>query len=88
MEFLEIPEFPILHGEEAINAINDFIKELEEQKSRKLTEKQAKTLIKFAKGLITAIEAETHPSISRTDMSRRSTFSANLERLFTFFKRH
>ncbi len=56
--FIEIPESPVLHGEEAIRALQDFIDELE-QKKNELADKQSKTLIKIAKVLIVAIEAET-----------------------------
>jgi len=52
-----LPEFPRLQGEEAIEALHNFIKELDE-KDKDLTKKQTKTLKKVAKGMITAIEAE------------------------------
>jgi hypothetical protein len=59
MQLIEIPEFPILRGEKAIWVLHDFIDELEEQRGRELTEKQTAALIKFARGLISCIEAET-----------------------------
>jgi len=58
MQPIEVPEFPKLHGEEAIEALYDFIDELEEQRGKELTDKQATALIKFAKGLIFTIETE------------------------------
>ena len=58
MRYIEIPEFPRLRGEKAIEALCDFINELEEQRGKELTDKQTTTLIKFAKGLILSIEEE------------------------------
>ncbi len=55
---MKIPEFPVFHGEKAIRFLRGFIKELAEQRSEELTEKQAEALIKIAKGLISSIEAE------------------------------
>ncbi len=58
MQSIILPNFPRLKGEEAITALNNFIKELEEKRNKKLTKKQTKTLKKFAKGIISSIEAE------------------------------
>lgn len=58
MQYLNIPTFQSLRGEEAINALNEYIKELEDQKPVELTEKQVNVLMKFAKGLISSIESE------------------------------
>jgi len=58
MQPIEIPEFPKLRGEEAIEALCDFVNELEEQRGKELTDKQTTALIKFAWGLISSIEAE------------------------------
>jgi hypothetical protein len=52
MEYLIIPMFQTLRGEEAIEALTEYIKGLEEQKPVELTKKQTNTLIKFARGLI------------------------------------
>ncbi len=68
MQHIEIPEFPVLRGEKAIKALYDFIDELEEQRGKELTEKQTTALIKFARGLISSIEAET-----RSDTSYKNT---------------
>lgn len=54
----QIPEFPKLRGEEATEALHDFIKELEEQRGKELTDKQTTALIKFSLGLISSIEAD------------------------------
>jgi hypothetical protein len=59
MEYLTIPTFQTLRGEEAIKSLTEYIKELEEQKPMELTEKQTNALIKSAKGLIASIESET-----------------------------
>jgi hypothetical protein len=58
MQFIEIPDFPRLRGEKAIEALYDFVDEREEQRGEELTDKQAKALIKFVWGLISSIEAE------------------------------
>jgi len=65
MESLRIPNFPTLHGEEAIKALCDFIGELEEQRGRELSEKQTAAMIKLAKGLISTIEKETQSKPSK-----------------------
>ena len=59
MQTIEIPEFPTLCGEEAVKALYEYVRELEEQKNEELTEKQTEALIKLALGLIAAIETET-----------------------------
>ena len=58
MHLVEIPEFAILRGEEAIEALYGFIDELEEQRGQTLTDKQTDALIKLARGLISSIETE------------------------------
>lgn len=55
---IKVPEFPILRGQDAIDALNEIVKELKEQKDKELTVKQAKALTKFANGLILSIQAE------------------------------
>ena len=62
MQPVEIPEFPKLRGEEAIEALNDFVRELEEQRGKELTDKQTTALMKFSLGLISSIEAENRAS--------------------------
>lgn len=49
---------PVLRGQEAIDALNEIVRELEEQKVKELTAKQAKALTEFANGLILSIQAE------------------------------
>jgi len=58
MQPILIPEFPKLRGEEAIEVLHDFIRELEEQRDKELTTKQTNALTKFSLGLISSIEAE------------------------------
>jgi len=58
MQPIQIPEFPRLCGEEAIDALRDLVRELEEQRGKELTDKQTTALIKFSLGLISSIEAE------------------------------
>jgi len=72
MQPIEIPKFRTLHGEKAIKALYDFINELEEQRGEELTEKQTTALIKFAKGLISSIEAEKHSDKAIKEMRLES----------------
>jgi len=68
MQPIEIPEFEILRGEKAIEALNVFINELEGQRDKELTDKQTNALIKMAKGLISSIETETRMNTSSEEM--------------------
>jgi hypothetical protein len=72
MQPIEIPEFEILRGEKAIEALYAFINELDEQRDKELTDKQTNALIKLAKGLISSIETETRldTSSEETDLLR------------------
>jgi len=74
---IEVPQFPVLHGQDAIDALNEIIKELKEQKTKELTVKQAKALIKFANGLILSIQAEMS---SETLVKKRPKHAAFLKR--------
>lgn len=58
MQHIEVPEFAVLRGEEAIEVLYGFIGELEEQRGQTLTDKQTDALIKLARGLIFSIEIE------------------------------
>jgi ribosomal protein L17 len=90
MKVIEIPEFPTLRGQDAIDALNEMIKELEEQKGKELTEKQAKALIMVANQLITSVRAEMHSEGSDKHKLRRfSAFEKFENRVlprFQFFK--
>jgi len=55
---IEIPEIPELRGQKAIRALYNAITELEEQRGDQLTDKQARALIKIAKGMISSIQVE------------------------------
>ena len=63
MESVKIPKFRRLRGEAAVEALNEFIAELEDQRGKELTDKQTNALIKLAKGLIAAINTETWSTI-------------------------
>jgi hypothetical protein len=82
MQPLKIPELPILRGEEAINALHEYIRELEEQKNEELTEKQTKALIKLAQELISAIETETH-SAREDEKIKSPSLVAQLKKTIT-----
>jgi hypothetical protein len=58
MEYIKRPKFPVLCGEEAINALYNYVDELEEKESPELTEKHKAVLTKVAKALISSLEDE------------------------------
>lgn len=62
MKSLEARNFEVLNGEKAIEALSDYIEELEERRGKDLTEKQTDAMIKLAKGLISSIKSEIHNS--------------------------
>jgi len=59
MSFIEIPEIPVLHGEEAVELLNQKIEEFQQEKGKRLTEKQAEALTKAANQMISMIRART-----------------------------
>jgi len=84
MQPVEIPEFPKLRGEEAIEALRDLIGELEEQRGGELTDKQTTTLIKFSLGLISAIKTEnqSNPIMNKLgeQMKKETRFISRLKK--------
>ena len=58
MAFIDVPEMPVLHGEEAVEFLNLMIKEFQQQKGTRLTDKQAEALTKAANQMITIIRGE------------------------------
>jgi hypothetical protein len=82
MQFVEIPEFPRLRGQKAVEALYEFVDELEEQRGEELTDKQTTALIKFARGLISSIEVEMRSSISEKDI-RETRFVGQLKETIT-----
>jgi hypothetical protein len=61
MSFIEVPEIPVLQGEEAVELLNQKIDEFQQQKGKRLTEKQAEALTKAAYQMISMIRAEPSP---------------------------
>lgn len=57
MQSIMLPKFPQLKGKDAIEVLNNFIKELETG-DKELTKHQTLTLKKMAEGIISSIEAE------------------------------
>jgi hypothetical protein len=53
--FIELPEMPVLHGEEAVELLNQMIKEFQQQRGTRLTDKQAEALTKAANQMISII---------------------------------
>jgi len=82
MQFIEVPEFPRLRGQKAVEALCDFVDELEEQRGEELTDKQTTALIKFARGLISSIEVELRSSIADKDI-RETRFVGQLKETIT-----
>jgi hypothetical protein len=58
MQYLNIPTFQTLCGEAAVKALNDYVKDLAEQKPEELTDNQAKVLTTLARALIFSIQSE------------------------------
>jgi hypothetical protein len=59
MQYLNIPTFQTLCGEAAVKALNDYVKDLAEQKPEELTESQVKALTQSAKALIASLQSQT-----------------------------
>lgn len=57
MQHLEVPETPILQGEDAVRALNEYITELK-QEENPIDDKQRTVMIKLAEGLIRSVQAE------------------------------
>ena len=53
-----MPKFKVLHGEEAIKALHDYIEEINREESGELPERQKAALTKVAKALILSLEDE------------------------------
>jgi hypothetical protein len=68
MQSVMFPEFPRLQGEEAIEALHNFIEELNEKGNKELTKKQTKTLKKLAKGIIASIESTKNEEPQNKEM--------------------
>jgi len=58
LQNIEITRYQPWQGEEAIEFLHEIIKEFERRKGKELTDRQADVMIKFATGLITALETE------------------------------
>jgi hypothetical protein len=59
MAFIEIPKIPVLHGEEAVEVLNQKIDEFQQEKGKRLTEKQAEALTIAANQMILMIRSES-----------------------------
>ncbi len=70
MQSFEIPKFPVLYGEDAVQALKSYIKEIEEQTVEGLSERQTKALICVAQGLISTIE---NPTLCPTKKDNKDT---------------
>ncbi len=79
---VEIPEFPVLRGPEAMEALHGFIDELEEERGKELTDKQTNALIMIANGLISSIEAETRMVTPNKDI-KEGRFVTQLKNAIT-----
>ena len=59
MEPCTMPRIVNLKGRDAVDALSEFIQELQRQRERELTDKQIDALIRIASELISNIEAQT-----------------------------
>jgi hypothetical protein len=75
MEYIKIPETIRISGTEAIQSLNEYISELQQQTNKELTKKQKSAMIKFARGLIASIENEIE-----TEAMRKETGKTNIIR--------
>jgi hypothetical protein len=62
MQYYDRPEILTLKGDEAAEALREYLRELQGHQPEELTERQTEAMIRITKGLISAIEAETPAS--------------------------
>lgn len=67
MAFIEMPEIPVLRGEEAVEVLNQKIEEFQQEKGKRLTEKQAEALTKAANQMILMIRSERPTGLHVSD---------------------
>ena len=77
MEYIKRPRFPVLCGEEAINALYNYVDELEEKESPELTERHKAALTKVARALISSLEDE----VQTKENVGKFGFSISLDRI-------
>lgn len=58
MASIEISRMPVLNGQEAVEFLNQLMEEFQQQKGKRLTDKQAQALTKAASQMIVTIRAE------------------------------
>ncbi len=76
MAFIEIPKMPVLHGEEAVEVLGQKIEEFQQEKGKRLTEKQAEALTIAANQMILMIRSE--PPTGKLHVSDRLGFFKRL----------
>ena len=85
MQEFKRPQTYVLKGEEAVEALNEYINEITSNTPEELTEHQANFMVKLAQSLIQTIENETPPL-----KSKKSRFTPNIkhtiENLSSFLK--
>jgi hypothetical protein len=74
LQYYDRPEVLVLKGEEAVEVLQKYVKELEEAKPKELTKKQAKAMIKLANGLMSAIKEE----VATREASKKSCIVSKL----------
>jgi len=80
--FIEIPEVKKIHGEEAIQVLQNLITGLEHNKESKLTKRQKRTLIIIAASLIDSIKQE-----KQSKKGKRATQPFPEQNPFALFRR-
>ncbi len=58
MSYIKIPRYPVRHGQEAIDALQKYVEDINGEESGKLTERQKAALTRVAQALISSLETE------------------------------
>ncbi len=86
MHYCDRPQIVVLKGEEAVEGLTNYIRELRENKPEELTEGQTEVMIKLAEGLIQAIKNEPSTTEKKLEIHRlfnrlTSAMSTSLSKL-------
>jgi len=76
VQLVETADVPIFRGgKRTLDALYNFINEIQEQRGNRLTEKQTKALIKVAEVLIFFVEAQKWPTTSDKDIREKHSMT-------------
>lgn len=85
MQELNYPQTYVLRGEEAIEALNEYINEITSNTPEELTENQTNIMVKLAQSLIQAIEDEDL-HVKSKNFRFTPKVKQTIENLFSFLK--